>query len=269
MRLRVAIRISNIDETTAANVISEILNDPATYPVFENNDDNATLRYPGEDWQDPWTRTSTYKPYIRMAAPIIDTLIALNDPRIAQYADTIDGGTYAGIQVGELGGTASIPHSQFISNPDAGKVIFLTYSEVEFIKAEAYARNMVAGDADAAYQKAIEANMAYYNIDAVEITNYLIQPTVAWNNDLNQIYIQKWISLFRQSWEAWAEMRRTDVPNIGIAVNSVFPDHNRPPIRFEYPEMERLLNSANIPNVNITDHYWGDQIWWDTRAGIQ
>ena len=128
---------------------------------------------------------------------------------------------------------------------------------------------MVTGDADAAYQKAIEANMAYYNIDATEIANYLIQPTVAWNNDLNQIYIQKWISLFRQSWEAWAEMRRTDVPNLGIAVNSVFPDHNRSPVRFEYPEYERLLNSSNIPNVNITDHYWGNQIWWDTRTGIQ
>jgi hypothetical protein len=83
-------------------------------------------------------------------------------------------------------------------------------------------------------------------------------------------YVQKWISLFRQSWEAWAEMRRTDIPTLPQAANSVASGHNRPPFRFSYPDSEIKLNSDHIPsNVNEVDHYWGYQVWWDTRTGVQ
>ena len=82
--------------------------------------------------------------------------------------------------------------------------------------------------------------------------------------------MQKWISLFRQSWEAWAEMRRTDIPTLPPAMNSVHSGHNRPPFRFSYPENEVKLNSENIPpDVIEVDKYWGYQIWWDTRTNVK
>ena len=270
LRLRVAIRMSNVDEAKAKSEISAILSNPTDYPIFESNSDNAILKFPGDDWKDPWTRTSQYKPYIKIAAPLVDTLKELSDPRLEQYALVNNSGEYVGLQVGANGGTESKVHPQFILNPDDGKIYFLTYSEVEFIKAEAYARGFVSGDADAAYQNAIRANMESFGIGNDEINTYLSQNEVAYNGNVNKIYIQKWISLFRQSWEAWAEMRRTDIPKLPLAMQSNYDGHNRVPFRFAYPQSEKDLNGDQIPtNVTENDIYWGYQIWWDTRTDVQ
>ena len=65
-------------------------------------------------------------------------------------------------------------------------------------------------------------------------------------------------------------MRRTDVPALGVASNSNYSGHNRPPFRFPYPDSEKTLNTENIPStVTDVDNYWGYQIWWDTRTGVQ
>jgi len=65
-------------------------------------------------------------------------------------------------------------------------------------------------------------------------------------------------------------MRRTDIPTLPQAANSVHTGHNRPPFRFSYPDSEVKLNGENIPtDVNEVDHYWGYQIWWDTRNGVE
>ncbi len=277
LRLRAAIRISNVAKDKAKGVISEILGDPATYPIFESNDDSAILLFPGEKWQEPWTSQAKRKPYIRAAAPLIDTLNRLSDPRLPEYANPVSGNTYVGLQVGADGKNKwgspleSTIDAQFIDQEVNGKVFFMTYSEVEFIIAEANARGLYGAPADAAdaYNKAISANMGMYNISSAKINTYLAQADVAYNNDVNRIYIQKWISLFRQSWEAWAEMRRTDVPLLPIAAQAIYTNHNRVPYRFAYPDTEKNLNGGNIPtDVTNENFYWGTQIWWDTRAGV-
>jgi hypothetical protein len=277
LRLRIAIRISNVNEQKAKDVISEILGDATTYPIFESNDDSAILVFPGVDWVEPWTDRAGYKPYIRMAAPIVDTLLKLSDPRLDEYGNKTSAGVFVGLQVGADGKSKwgdpleSTVDDQFIKNTENGKVFFMTYSEVEFIKAEANARGLygVPADASDAYNKAITANMDMYGISSTEISTYLGQADVAYNGDVKRIYIQKWISLFRQSWEAWAEMRRTDVPLLPIAKQANYTNHNRVPYRFAYPDNEKNLNGENIPsNVTNEDFYWGTQIWWDTRSGV-
>ncbi|MCK5774615.1 MAG: SusD/RagB family nutrient-binding outer membrane lipoprotein [Bacteroidales bacterium] len=277
LRLRLAIRISIVNEEKAKKEINEILGDATKYPIFENNDDGAIVVFPGIDWVEPWTDRAGYKPYIRIAAPIVDTLKKFNDPRLAEYAAPLRNGSYKGLQVGADGKTVfgkpkeSPVNDQFIKNTEDGKVFFMTYSEVEFIKAEAYSRGLYgsAADAETAYNNAITANMDMYGISSSDITTYLAQTDVKWNGDVHKVYIQKWISLFRQSWEAWAEMRRTDVPLLPLAAQANYTNHNRVPYRFAYPDSEKNLNGDNIPSdVVEDDFYWGTQIWWDTRNGV-
>lgn len=274
LHLRMAIRISNVDGTTASATINKILGDPATYPVFESNADNAEFVFPGgEDWREPWTAQYSSIGVYYMAEPIIKALDSLGDPRLAFYADSLADGSYVGVPVGntQAGNSASRPHPDFIDNP-AGSVFFMKYSEVEFIKAEAAQRGLygLLTDAPLAYASAITASCEEYGIDAVSIGTYLTSPGVLYIGDTEQIYYQKWISLFRQSWEAWAEMRRTDVPLLPLATKATVEGHNRIPVRFSYPDSEVKLNGDNIPgDVNQVDEYWGYQIWWDTRTGVQ
>jgi len=271
LHLRLAIRISNIDESKASSEISKIIDNPDKYPIFESNADNAFLAYPGGDWVEPWTAQHSAIGVDWMAKPIIDTLLNYSDPRIAFYADTLSDGTYIGLTVGEDATTTSYSrvNDLFVNNP-TGSVFFLKYAEVEFIIAEAAKRGFISADAQTAYETAITASCEEYGISAGDISTYIAGSNVAWDDDINKIYIQKWISLFRQSWEAWAEMRRTDIPTLPPAANSNYSGHNRPPFRFPYPDSEVMLNSDNIPqDVNEDDNYWGYQIWWDTRTNVQ
>ena len=206
----------------------------------------------------------------------------MSDPRLVEYVSgPNDAGDIIGLQVGDYTSQISSGfvsyevevgvNTQFTKNVIDGKVFFMTYSEVEFLKAEAYARGYVGAitDAELSYEAGITANMKFYGISDSEIKTYLEQSSIDYNNDVNKIYLQKWISLFRQSWEAWAEMRRTNIPNLPIAKNANYTNHNVVPYRFSYPVAEKNLNGANFPTDVISeDFYWGTPIWWDTRHGI-
>jgi len=266
MQLRIAIRMSNIDPATSGNIISKILGNPVKYPIIDSNGDNIALAFSGGDWREPWTSASDSYVDIKIGAPLVDILKSLSDPRLEQYASQNGNGEYIGLVIGAEGDdNSSKINPQFVSN-ETGSVPFMKYTEIEFIKAEAFARNLATGDTKTAYDNAITASLAEYNLDA---TDYLLQPNVAWDSDIDKLYTQKWIALFRQSWEAWAEMRRTDVPTLSPAINSDKTGHNRTPFRFAYPDSEKSLNGSNIPsNINENDIYWGYQIWWDTRTGV-
>lgn len=270
LRLRMAIRISNVDEAKSKEEIALVLNNQEENPVLESNDDNAYLTYPGGDWVEPWTdqHNSVGDSYI--AKPIIDTLLNYADPRIAFYAEPMDDGSYLGLEIGTDADTSySRISDRFVNNP-TGTVWFMKYAEIELIRAESITRGFVTGDGGNAYKNAIVASCSEYGISDSVISAYLAQPEVLWNHDLKQVYVQKWIALFRQSWEAWAEMRRTDIPTLAPASHSAYTGHNRTPFRFPYPDSEKKLNADNIPSsVTEDDYFWGYQIWWDTRSGVE
>jgi hypothetical protein len=270
MRLRLAIRISNVDKATASSNIAEILNDATTYPVFTSNADNANLKFPGGSWLEPWASAYKTVPDVKIAQPIVSTMLAFSDPRLPFYAQTNAAGNYVGLEVGaDANGTNESKVAVAFMETDDGTVFFQHYSEVEFIRAEAAKRGFITSSAQAAYENAIKASFDEYAIPAADYKTYIAATGTAWANDLNQIYTQKWIALFRQCWEAWAEMRRTDVPQLGPAVNPSYAGHTRTPFRLSYPIEERNLN-PNVPTtVTETDMFWGYQVWWDTRTGIK
>jgi hypothetical protein len=272
LRLRIAIRMSNVDPQTAKTVISEIFNNPDKYPVLSSRSDDVALKYTGTGtWIEPWTYTFSQGQYkdFRVAKPLVDTMKYLSDPRLPMYASVSKQGGYVGLVIGaKTNGSESTIDSAFVFNT-AGSTYFLKFTEVEFIRAEAVARGFISGSAADMYKNAITASMDEYGISSDEINAYLANPTVAWNNDIKRLYFQKWLSLFNQCWEAYAEMRRTDVPALPPATESTKPGHNRPPFRWCYPSTEKNLNTKNIPaEVNEVDIYWGYQIWWDTRKGV-
>lgn len=282
IRLRVAIRMSNIDESGASAVLTEVL---GSYPIMESVADGADLL---------WTSSSPYRePFWEdkneggrddhgVCTIIIDQMAALNDPRIASIAYPAESdGEYRGIAPGlhpddegfALNSISRIGE-MFRDRPD-GLTYFQRYSEVLFIIAEAVHRGLASYSmtAQEAYEAAIAASFEEMEIDAAEVAAYIAQPEVAYTADaagLTNIYLQKWLSLFKTH-EAWSENRRTDVPLIDAAPGSVYPGHNRQPFRYPYSNDEKNLNNANVTaaSAGVVDNFWGKQMWWDTRTGIQ
>lgn len=147
--------------------------------------------------------------------------------------------------------------------------LFITGSEVSFLKAEIYNRGIGGVAANAAtaqqhYEDGVTASVKYWyklaNGSSVwvnnrpaaaptnaELNTMLANPAVAYSSvpadALKQIYQQYWISLFHQPFEAWTLKRRTAdaTPNVPLAPTSEALNLNR----LVYPTGEITSNYDN------------------------
>jgi hypothetical protein len=171
----------------------------------------------------------------------------LNDPRRDNYLTTNPTGQYSGADPGTLAAYTQFSHvNPTITEPDF-PALFLDYSEVEFLLAEAVERGFnVGGTALTHYNNAVTASITYWGGTAAEATAYLAQPTVnyatAGTNYKQKIGVQKWIALFNRSFDAWLEWRRLDYPQLQPAVDAV----SVIPVRYPYPVNEQNVNRINF-----------------------
>jgi len=252
LRLRIALRIADREPVLAKQVLTDIQAEGGSY--IDNNSAIAQLVYQPSPNQNPISNIFDTRDDYRISRTIVDTLAALNDPRLPVYcAPTSDAphgfvGIPNGLTVGDaanLGFTKTSKPGTYFSAPLAPAVI-ISYSEVLFGLAEAAARGFTNDDPATLYGQAIQASLNQYGItDATIVNNYKNQPSVQYNaaNYKRSIGNQKWIALFGQGLEAFAEWRRLDYPQLKPAVAGVL--NGSLPVRFIYPGTEQSLNGTN------------------------
>ncbi|HNS16895.1 MAG TPA: SusD/RagB family nutrient-binding outer membrane lipoprotein [Bacteroidales bacterium] len=278
LRLRAAIRMSIVNPGGAKAVIEEVLGNAGKYPVMQSNDDNAFMYWPGTSpYKEPYYEDSETRDDHGVCSVLVDIQLANNDPRLPVYAHPNPDGVYKGVDPGAVDDSEIVPTTSRIGaiyrDDPAGFTPFMRYAEVAFIIAEA-AKNgwgTPGWTAQSAYEAGIVASMEENGVAAGDIETYMAQPAIAWNNDMKQIYLEKWICLYKQGQEAWAENRRTDVPAIDVAPGSVYVGvHNRQPFRYPYPTTEANLNATNLEPeaAKVVDQFWGERMWWDKRTGV-
>lgn len=88
---------------------------------------------------------------------------------------------------------------------------------------------------------------------------------------IERIITQKWIALYPNGTEAWAEYRRTGYPKQFPMINNFSPDvdSNIGPRRIPFPPSEYLLNKANVEKaIGLLSEPFdggGTALWWDTK----
>ncbi|OIN60404.1 SusD/RagB family nutrient-binding outer membrane lipoprotein [Arsenicibacter rosenii] len=166
----------------------------------------------------------------------------------------------------------SFLHERYRKNTDAYVPMnLITYSEVEFILAEAaLAGNFGATDAEGHYKKAIRASMEKAGVFTVsyDFEKYYAQTAVAYTaaaNKQERIMEQKWLS----SWfgiQSWFDWRRTGYP--ALKAGEVAQYGKALPVRYMYPvpnqdpsyltnynaAVERLGATNYIPAGQSKDH---------------
>lgn len=301
MHARLAMRIVNVDPTTANAELTKALAAPGG--VFASNADNAQLKYPGDGvFDNPIAVTLKTRDDFRMSQTLMNLMLGLNDPRVPIYAtptvDFTNGkpvAQYAGMpnglltdSAGKYFNIASRPGLIFYPGATAygtlggngakQPVVFLTFEELSFIKAEAAERGMAGLTPAAAagfYNAGITASMQRWSayigatqISAAQIAAYLAQPSVAYQGGvagLKQIANQKYIALFTDGYTAWAEWRRTCQPaTIKHGPATLFPFIPR---RWYYPTAEVSANGANVAAAiaHQGPDAFGTSVWWDTK----
>jgi len=281
LRLRLAVRISKSNPAKAKSEMETVFNNPSKYPIFTSNDDEAKLKWEGAaPYKEPWAENHENRDDHAMAQTIVDSLINLGDPRLPVIAEPNGEGNYIGAPEGAPNGTFNpdtISRIGYMYRDDvAGYTWFMRYSELEFIIAEAAMNGWsTPEDAETAYLNGITASFEETGVSD-QFDAYVANPLVAFTgtdaDKYHKIYLQKWIALFKEGQELWAEQRRTDFPPMPSASGSVYgpENHNRGPFHYPYPVSEQVLNSSNIsPELEgIVDDFWGKQLFWDTRTGV-
>jgi len=272
LRLRIALRIADRDPVQAQQVFTDIQAEGSGY--FGSNDDLADLVYQDSPNQNPVSLTFDTRQDYRISKTIVDRLAGLNDPRLPVYAQLTDSAPriYKGVPNGlltddanSLGLSKTSRPGDYFRAPHAPAVI-MSYAEVLFDLSEAVSRGFITGDAADLYRQAVLASLAQYGItDATVTGNYLAQGSVQYDavNYKKSIGEQKWIALFGQGLEAFAEWRRLDYPQLTPAVAGTLG--GKMPLRFIYPGSEQTLNGANY--TKAVEHQGADllttKLWFD------
>ncbi|MDB2606496.1 SusD/RagB family nutrient-binding outer membrane lipoprotein [Zobellia sp.] len=253
LKFRALMRISGISD-----VSSQIQQTVNSGNLFSSVDEEAKFSYLESDPNaNPIFETIVFG--TRGEYKINQTLVeymdgtnGIEDGRLPIYADKND----AGIVRGKPSGFRDLPSPDFnYTNVSAlGERFlsptlpgyFVSYTEIQFLLAEAAKKGFISGGDSAAetyYLEGIRSSFAENGVsDSYEA--YIAQSNVSYDtaDALEQIAIQKWIALFSQGMETWIEWRRTDFPVLTPAAEN---DLGSIPVRFTYPRDEQSLNKVN------------------------
>ena len=267
LRTRYLIRISS--KKSPSNDLKAIVGDPVNNPVFESNTDNAVYIFKSaapDQFPLYTTRSGSFNEF-RASKKLLDTLKSTEDPRLFVFfrptPATESGATpeYIGIPNGlddvtaqtYAGGQQNHSRIGALYYEDAitpkglsiAMGVIMTYAELQFLLAEASAKNWITGNTGDYYQKGVASSFQFYGLQPSAA--YLSLPQVALNGnaseDLQKIGFQKWVSFFFQGMEAWFDWRRTRIPSLTPAVSN--QNGGKIPVRFIYPIIEQALNGQN------------------------
>jgi Susd and RagB outer membrane lipoprotein len=310
LRLRLAMRIVKADPQTAQTQGEKALSAPGG--LLSLPSDSAFIQQSGGRSNDVWVVTASYNDN-RMGADLGTYLTGFNDPRLPVYAapatDPLVAGLYTGIRLGStVTKDASVPngHLDYASLnttntfTQTAPQVLMTAPEVFFLKAEAALRGWAgAGDAQADYEAGINASMQQWHVqpgnyitDATSTETAYTDPknsansspalstiTIAWDpaatneQKLERIITQKWIALFPNGQEAWAEFRRTGYPELFSVVNNLSGGSISTQVqirRLPYPTSEYNTNGAAVQAAVQTlggPDNGGTRLWWDVDKG--
>lgn len=255
LRMRVLLRVLDVDGMNARAELAKMFADPVKYPVFTSNDDAAMLAITGVSPEEaPMTRPQDFSSYKVYSEFFMNPLNGWEDPRRPIFATQVTNNEvkgYYGIESGYAilpSMNGSLPNQEFCKAPM--KLTMMSYAEVEFIRAELAQKGIIPADARTAYENGVTAAIMQWGGEVPE--NYFDNPKAAYDGTFERIMQQKFYALFFCDYQQWFEYNRTGLPVIprgaGIA------DGDDMPRRFKYPA---TVQRTNLKNYQIAREQMG------------
>jgi hypothetical protein len=300
--LRLGIRLSSQGALVekGKSAVSTILGNETNYPLPADNSDmvaffsrgTGDLRFTSLGKGDE-SRILGWGAHAHVSRLVND-----NDPRLEVLYDPVSGtNKYVGFDFSKpytegdnMTSTVKTKYSRidstsFISGNDKIPAVVFSAPEIWFLKAEAYQRGIVSGNAEAAFKKAVDLSVKfYYDINAGAtsdrtpvplpdqsvIDNFVNERWNAYPTKEEAIATQKWIHFgYLQEFEAWTELRRTGMPRLFYSIDqgAATSVSSSVPNRLRYPDNERIFNDANCPRTEDdkfeTVLIWAKSDWHD------
>ena len=307
LRLRLAMRVSNVDKTLAQTQVTAALAANAG-GVLEGADETV-----GEyGVANPLGGVANWWE-VYMNASMESFLNGYEDPRMSKYFKTADGGgdvgvpylfditgTYKGIRQGTntTNDNRYQMHSWTTVTPSTD-IIVMSAAEIWFLRAEAALRGFDnTYTAQYCYEKGIETSFNQWGVAGYDTyiqsekqpreyldafnTKFNAQPRTTVSpkynvsgtqeQQLEQIITQKWLAIYPEGCEAWAEQRRTGYPqifqvaeNLSGGVISTEDMIRRVPFPQGYKESDPTLYNTLLNQLGGADN-GGSRLWWDANG---
>lgn len=270
-RAIMAMRLSKIDPAKGKAELVSALADG----VLTSNADNITYKYLKDvNYENPLYNNyiTTNRKDFALSSTFVNYLKKVSDPRLPAYGDKTIVDTFRGVPYGVFPPTWKAQDVSLAATsvrPQDGSVNIITYAQMLFTQAEAIKLGWITGDAKKMYEDAIKASMEQWGTyTATSFATYIAKPEVAYTDAkaLEYIGTQKWIALFYQGYEAWAEWRRTGYPVLTPAPQPLNTS-GQIPRRMGYPTTETTLNKVNYDAVigrQGADNQ-DTRVWWDKK----
>lgn len=299
LRLRLAMRVVYADPALAREEAEKSIN--SAVGVITANTDNAVVTEVGHhpiyeinvNFNDADTQ---------VGASLDCYLNGYNDPRKFLYAKPAGDGNLHGVRpaIAPSSWTDYKNKAAKVSAPNASiyKVCWLNAAEVAFLEAEAAVRGWaVSGSAKDYYESGVKLSFEEWGANGADayLANSTAQPaaftdavgsanssapsavTIAWDNSadtegkLAKIGTQKWLALFPNSCEAWAEYRRLHYPVLvppATNFSNGVVNTNQGIRRVPYPVSEQSDNregyDSGVAALGGPDNV-GTRLWWDKK----
>lgn len=303
LRLRLAMRISNVDPVTAKAQAQKALNDKNG--VLEGA--KQTIAVSGKTYVNPLYGVANWGE-VYMNASMESIINGYEDPRGKKWYNTASLEGYKdkllGIPVGlpmkdgdaNLYGACSSLNTNTIG--EKSPAILMTAAEVWLLRAEAALRGYTNENAKACYENGISTSFTQWDCTGASEylasdktpANYkdiisagkvghdmeaLITVSPAWDESaskeikLEKIITQKWLACWPESYEAWAEQRRTGYPKlfkVQSNASKVIDTEvmiRRLPFSTDAAENDPSQYTELCTKLGKPDN-GGTRLWWDT-----
>jgi hypothetical protein len=301
LKLRLAMRTSYVDPTRAKTEAEAAVADGVMTDISQDGymSVSSPNNYNGLARISAWNE-------MRMSTSMESLLKGYNDPRLSKYFQpAVSTGLYTGVRNGMVPAEQVLPANDYdqASNlvgaltPDSmfiTPIKVMNSAEAYFLRAEGALNGWnMGGAAGDLYNSGITMALKTWNItNATTINNYIngtslpIAPggyfhtpaltdiPVKFSSDpskqLEQIMTQKWLAIFPDGFEAWAEMRRTGFPKMYPLIHSENPDvpANVMIRRIPFLDLEKATNgpavTAALPLLGGPDNA-ATHLWWDVK----
>lgn len=213
LKMTMALRLSNADPTLGASKFNEALG-----KVISSNAENIMYQYLSDEandnpWEDRFFAPDFRRDYL-VSDVFVNELIGSGsntnpeDPRLPEMAEpATNSGTFVGAPYGKSNSATddySFITPDIIANPEAPLYLF-TYAEILFARAEAAELGWTSEDASTLYEEAIAASMEQWGVTSTAAQAYIAKNPYM---GLESIGYEKWVAMYMQGYEAWAEWRR-------------------------------------------------------------
>lgn len=265
--MRMAMRVADVDSGLA----SEYVGKADAHGVIASNDDNALFTFDAAnpDLSNPlwYDKEIGNRDDFAVSELLVTTLEGMGDPRLAEFAALNNEGVYRGMPYGlsdaDAFGLKSITSRPSDKVREAGQPhVVIDRAEVAFLTAEAIERGYLTGDAASAYADGITASMNYWGVDDQAMIDSYISANPYAGDYKEAIGVQKWIAMYMNGLQAWAEWRRLDYPSLSAPAAAVNPTI---PVRLPYPISEDTNNGSQIDAVTTNINDLDTKMWWDVN----